>query len=55
MESTECTLAVPLTAKEKGLLEKLSKRSNLDRAAMVRMLLFETGILSEEDGVQSKP
>lgn len=54
MESADCTLAVPMTAKEKCLLESLSKQSKLDSGELVRMLLFETGILSAADKVQRK-
>lgn len=54
MKSADCMLSVPMTAKEKSLLESLSKRSNLACAEIVRMLLFETGILSAEKRLSGK-
>lgn len=53
MKRTECFLAVPMSLKERTLLESLSKRSKVDSCELVRILLFETGILSADDGVRS--
>ena len=49
MKATECTIAVPMTNKEKSLIEALSKRSKVNCGEVMRMLLFETGILCEGD------
>ena len=44
MSTAECQISISLSRKEK-MLEKLSKRSKVDCCVMVRMLLFETGLL----------
>lgn len=54
MKSVECTIEVPMTNKEKHIIETLSKRSKIKSGEMVRMLLFETGILCELDSLHNK-
>lgn len=53
MKRSECFLTVPMSQKEKTLLERLSKRSKVDSSELVRILLFETGILTADNGVRN--
>lgn len=46
MKRRGCTVTVALSAEEQLLLESLSKRSKLASSELVRMLLFESGILA---------
>ena len=47
MKFNECTIAVSMTKQEKNIIESLSKRIKVDRGEMIRILLFETGILQD--------
>ena len=53
MKKAESFLAVPMSEKEKTLLERVSKRSRIGSGELVRMLLFETGILAASDGART--
>ena len=45
----ECTIAVSMTKQEKNIIETLSKISKVDQGEMIRILLFETGILQNKN------
>ena len=45
MEGSKCQISISLAPEEKQLLEKMSKRSRVECSEMIRILLFETGIL----------
>ena len=45
VKSQEYTVSVSMTRKEKRLIESLSRRSKVADGEMIRILLFETGIL----------
>lgn len=45
MEGSKCQISISLAPEEKQLLEKMSKSSRVECSEMIRILLFETGIL----------
>ena len=47
MRTPECTIAVPMSNREKRLIEDLSKKSKVKCGEMLHILLFETGILAD--------
>ena len=48
MKLNECTISVSMTKQERNIIETLSKRSKGDQSEMIRILLFETGILQNK-------
>lgn len=54
MKSEAYKIALPMTLREKQLIDKLARKSRLKSSELLRILLFETGILGEMETEQPK-